>query len=363
MILRSRRSRMRGRCCSRCSLVRSTSECWSASSAETPRQPLGAAGADAIRRRRRSWQRGFRPAAWRRPLLAPDRGQLPGSACCHFRRRRGCCCSWRLPSRLAILVLLWRAAEQLGVGVDAAGPGESADLIALGAQVQFRHPLVRSAVYRAATREARRDVHRALAEVTRFPEIDPDRRAWHRAARPRLRSTRRSRVSSSARPVVHRRGAALPQRLPSTSGPQGPHQSRVGAPPPRAGRCAGQAPSRRAGRCLTVARPGRCRASRRSGSCPRRTASRADDLLHHPRTRRAPAPGQGGQTPRVAGIRDSRVETYLDAFSAALVAGRLADGVGARRGQPRPCAARRGTGPDPRGRRAPATCSWTACPC
>jgi DNA-binding CsgD family transcriptional regulator len=78
------------------------------------------------------------------------------------------------------VTLLWRAAEDLGIGRDAAAPAEAAGLIALGARVRFRHPLVRAAVYRAATEPGRRQAHRALAEAT-DPEIDPDRRAWHRA--------------------------------------------------------------------------------------------------------------------------------------------------------------------------------------
>jgi DNA-binding CsgD family transcriptional regulator len=77
-------------------------------------------------------------------------------------------------------VLVWRAAKRLGIGVEAAVPAIGAGLLEFGARVRFRHPLVRSAVYRTGSLEERQCVHRALAEVT-DPEVDPDRRAWHRA--------------------------------------------------------------------------------------------------------------------------------------------------------------------------------------
>jgi DNA-binding CsgD family transcriptional regulator len=77
-------------------------------------------------------------------------------------------------------VLLWRAADLLGLPREAAGPLEECGLLQVGAKVEFRHPLVRSAVYRLAALSARRSVHGALAEVT-DPELDPDRRAWHLA--------------------------------------------------------------------------------------------------------------------------------------------------------------------------------------
>ncbi len=76
--------------------------------------------------------------------------------------------------------LVWRAAGLLGVGVDAATPAVEAGLVDFVGQVRFHHPLVRSAVYRAASPEDRREAHRALAEAT-DPGLDPDRRAWHRA--------------------------------------------------------------------------------------------------------------------------------------------------------------------------------------
>ena len=76
-------------------------------------------------------------------------------------------------------LLLSHAAERLGIAVSAAAGAEG--LLRIGDRVTFRHPLVRSAVYGAASPEERREVHLALAEAT-DRRIDPDRRAWHLAA-------------------------------------------------------------------------------------------------------------------------------------------------------------------------------------
>ena len=76
--------------------------------------------------------------------------------------------------------LMWRAARRLEVTSAALEPAERAALLEVGARVQFRHPLVRSAVYRAASDQERQRVHAALADVT-DATLEPDRRAWHRA--------------------------------------------------------------------------------------------------------------------------------------------------------------------------------------
>jgi DNA-binding CsgD family transcriptional regulator len=74
--------------------------------------------------------------------------------------------------------LVWQTAQQLGIPGSVAETLEGKGLLDVGSRVIFRHPLVRSAVYRAAGVKERRAVHRALAEST-DPQIDPDRRAWH----------------------------------------------------------------------------------------------------------------------------------------------------------------------------------------
>jgi DNA-binding CsgD family transcriptional regulator len=76
--------------------------------------------------------------------------------------------------------LLWRAASQLEVPDTALDALEAEGLLTVDSAVTFRHPLVRSAVYEAAESNERREVHRVLADAT-DPQIDPDRRAWHRA--------------------------------------------------------------------------------------------------------------------------------------------------------------------------------------
>jgi DNA-binding CsgD family transcriptional regulator len=129
--------------------------------------------------------RGLTPAELAGGFGLPDAPGLSGRIEDSFRRRLA-----GLPAetqRLLLVaaaepvgdpVLVWRAAERLGIGVQAAS--ETDGLLTIGASVTFRHPLVRSAVYRAASLEKRRAAHRALADAT-DPTVDPDRRAWHLA--------------------------------------------------------------------------------------------------------------------------------------------------------------------------------------
>jgi DNA-binding CsgD family transcriptional regulator/tetratricopeptide (TPR) repeat protein len=77
-------------------------------------------------------------------------------------------------------LLVWRAAERIGISREAAEPAADAGIAEFSTLVQFRHPLARSAAYRSGSAEDRRAVHQALAEAT-DPELHLERRAWHRA--------------------------------------------------------------------------------------------------------------------------------------------------------------------------------------
>ena len=117
----------------------------------------------------------------------PDAGDLPSRIEDQYAARLG-----ELPDEVQRLVLLaaadpvgdpaliLRAARVLGLDTGTVNLVAAADLLEFGANVRFRHPLVRSAAYRAAAADDRRAVHEALAAAT-DPVADPDRRAWHRA--------------------------------------------------------------------------------------------------------------------------------------------------------------------------------------
>lgn len=72
------------------------------------------------------------------------------------------------------------ACRLLGVDVDALTEAENATLVRIAdGRVEFRHPLIRAAVYGDAAPQRRREIHRAVAEV--FGPHDADRHAWHLA--------------------------------------------------------------------------------------------------------------------------------------------------------------------------------------
>jgi DNA-binding CsgD family transcriptional regulator len=78
------------------------------------------------------------------------------------------------------LSILARAAAALALDIADLVPAEAAALITVReARVEFRHPLVRSAIYGDAQPARRRAAHRALAGA--LPDADVDRRAWHLA--------------------------------------------------------------------------------------------------------------------------------------------------------------------------------------
>jgi DNA-binding CsgD family transcriptional regulator len=224
-------------------------------------------------------------------------------------------------------VLVWRAADRLGIGVGDATPAAAAGLLEFGARVRFRHPLVRSAVYRAAAPEDRRRVHRALAEAT-DPDVDPDRRAWHRAqAAPGPDENVASELERSAGRAQRRGGVAAAAAFLERATELTPDRAR------------------RAPRALTAAQakhdagaPGAALAllaTAEAGTLDEVQSARVNVL----RARIAFASNRGNDAPPLLLKAAKRLEpldltlareTYLEAFSAAIFAGRLASASGLR---------------------------------
>ena len=142
------------------------------------RQPAGAAGA-AARDDAGGARRRIRGARGRCPWRAAS-NRASGGGSSRFRRRPRRLLLTAAAEPVGDATLVWRAAERLGIGAEAAAAASAAGLLEIDGRVRFRHPLVRSAAYRASAPPERQEVHRALADVT-DPDRDPDRRAWHRA--------------------------------------------------------------------------------------------------------------------------------------------------------------------------------------
>lgn len=218
--------------------------------------------------------------------------------------------------------LLWRAAHSIGVGPDAAAAAAAEQLLYVDAGVHFRHPLVRSAAYNAGTAEDRRAAHLALAAAT-DAERDPDRRVWHLA----LASTgpdeevatelERSADRARARAGLAAAAAFLQRSVALTV-----------------------EPGRRADRALAAAHA-HLHAGNFSNALGLLATAEADavddlqrtnvELLRGEISRVATSGNEAPVLLRAAAKRleslDLRLarESYLDAWGAALVAGRLAD--------------------------------------
>ena len=131
-------------------------------------------------------------------------------------RTRGCCWSWRRPSRSA--THCWCGARPSDSASRPRPAPTRTGLVAIGERVTFRHPLVRSTIYRSASPQERRAVHLALAEVT-----DAGRRRGPSCVASRRRGSGSGRGgrrwSSSGPPAGRRRAADSPRRPRSCSAP------------------------------------------------------------------------------------------------------------------------------------------------
>jgi len=131
--------------------------------------------------------RGLSPAELAGGFGLPGAAPLSERIAASFRRQLE---ALPAPSRRLLLLaaaepygdvaLVRRAAGRLGIAASAMESAVDAGLVEFGAWMRFRHPMLRSAAYQAASTEDRRAAHGALAEAT-DPRTDPERRAWHRA--------------------------------------------------------------------------------------------------------------------------------------------------------------------------------------
>ena len=222
--------------------------------------------------------------------------------------------------------LLWRAADLLGITVDAA-PAKAAGLIEFGEGVRFRHPLVRSAVYRSAAPGDRQDVHRALARAT-DPETDPDRRAWHAAQASTGPDESVARELERSADRAQRRGgiAAAAALLQRAAGLTPDPQRRGGRALAAAEAEFGAAAPEAAFELLAMAR-----------LCPldelqQARLARLEAQILFARTRRGEAAPLLLDAARRLETVDSGLarQTYLEAISAAIFTGRLSGPGGAR---------------------------------
>lgn len=253
---------------------------------------------------------------------------LPGRLEESFRQRLS---SLPTASRLLLLIAaaepvldslaIWRAAELLGMDAQAGEAAAAAGIAEFGGQVKFCHPLARSAVYRGASPRERQAVHSALAEAA-DPELDPDRRAWHRAlATPGLDEDAAAELDRSAGRARARGGIAAAAAFQRMAAELTPDAARRG----ERALAAAQAKNRIGAtdvalRMLTMA-----------DAAPLNDLQRARaELL---RAQIAADSGQGRDAPRLMLAAAKGLEaldltlaraTYGDAFSAALAAGRLA---------------------------------------
>ncbi|RPF37347.1 LuxR family transcriptional regulator [Streptomyces sp. TLI_185] len=227
---------------------------------------------------------------------------------------------------LGDVALLRRAAGRLGIDADTAVSHQgAADLITLGTLVRFRHPLVRSAAYRAAGPSERREVHKVLADAT-DARLDSDRRAWHLAdAAPEPDETVAAELERSAGRAQARGGIAAAAAFLQRATVLTPDSAR------RAQRALAAAQAKLQAGAFEPAAT--LLATAEAGTLDELGRAQIEVL----RAGLAFAQNRGGEAPPLllaAARRFGRLdvalarEIYLDAIAAAIFAGRLARGPG-----------------------------------